>query len=391
MATRPTKSQTSQRTGRYVQQASGFSAFYPAEFPPRDLELTPLLGQLSEADQALGRLAGSASILPDPDLFVLMYVRREAVLSSQIEGTQASLMDVLEWEASPKENERRLDVNQVSNYVAALNYGLERVASLPLSLRLLREIHQRLTQGVRGGEAAKTPGEFRRSQNWVGGPSPATALYVPPPVPEMHQALDQFERFIHSTNGYPLLVRIALAQAQFETIHPFLDGNGRIGRLLISFMLCHHGVLDMPLLYLSIFFKEHRQTYYDRLQAVRDDGAWESWVAFFLEGTATVAHQATETVRKIVHLHEHLRERLSKGLGRRSGIGLRLLEHLFHLPVVSVKQVEALLGVAQPTASSLVNTLEELGVLQETTGKQRNRVFVLEEYLKLFAERDRRR
>lgn len=380
----------STRAGRYSPQPGGFRAFVPAAYPPGDLRLdAELLRLLSRADLELGKLVGATGILPNPDLFVLMYVRREAVLSSQIEGTQASLMDILEWEATRERGERRVDVREVSNYIGALRYGLKRVRSLPLSLRLLREIHGRLMKNVRGGGATKTPGEFRRSQNWVGGPSPGTARYVPPPVPEMHQALDQFERSLHAPSDYPLLVHIGLTHAQFETIHPFLDGNGRIGRLLVTFLLCEHGILREPLLYLSIFFKEHREDYYDRLQAVRDHGDWEGWLAFFLEGVATVSREATDTARKIVRLREDWWARLGD-LGRRSANALRLLDLLFQDPAVTAKSTEELLGISQPAASALVNTLAEAGVLRETTGRRKNRVFVFESYLRLFRERAKR-
>jgi len=355
----------STRAGRYVRQPEGYSAFHPAPYPPGDLRLDgSLLGLLSTADMELGRLVGSSEILPNPDLFVRMYVRREAVLSSQIEGTQASLMDVLEYEAVHARAEHRVDVREVSNYVDALRYGLKRVASLPLSLRLMREIHGKLMEGVRGGEPTKTPGEFRKSQNWVGGPSLATARYVPPPVHEMREALGLFERSLHERPPYPLLINVGLAHAQFETIHPFLDGNGRMGRLRVTFLLCEYGVLSEPLLYLSIFFKEHRQEYYDRLQAVRDVGDWEGWLAFFLEGVGTVAREATETARKIVRLREELREALPSQLGRRSGNALRLLDKLFRTPVVTVRTVEMLLGISQPAALALVDAITAAGVLQ---------------------------
>lgn len=382
---------TSTRAGRYVHQAEGYDAFVPERYPPADIDLhTRLVGLLARAEHELGRLVGAAEILPDPDLFVLMYVRREAVLSSQIEGTQASLMDVLEYEAARRAGERRMDVREVSNYVAALRYGLRRVRELPLSLRLIREIHERLMRGVRGGELSKTPGEFRRSQNWVGGASPASARYVPPPVHEMHQALDAFEKALHVDQGYPLLLRVGLAHAQFETIHPFQDGNGRIGRLLVTFMLCESGVLTEPLLYLSIFFKEHRQEYYDRLQAVRDKGDWEGWLAFFLDGVATVAAEATQTARRIVRMREAMRQRVSARFGRRSGVGLKLLDALFKEPVVTVRSVQRIVGYSQPAAAALVAAMERAGILNELTGRRRDRVWELRAYLRLFAERGRR-
>ena len=388
----PPASTTSTRAGHYVRQAEGYQAFYPAPYPPADLRLEPLLlALLSQADMELGRLVGASEILPNPDLFVRMYVRREAVLSSQIEGTQASLMDILEYEAMRARSERTIDVQEVSNYVSALRYGLRRTAALPLSLRLIREIHARLMRGgVRGGEPPKTPGEFRHSQNWVGGPSPATARYVPPPVSEMREALDRFEKALHDGAPVPVLVKVGLAHAQFETIHPFLDGNGRMGRLLITFLLCAYKVLGEPLLYLSIFFKQHRQEYYDRLQAIRDHGDWEGWLSFFLEGVATVAREATDTARHVVQLRERLRGELPTRLGRRSGNGLRLLDALFRQPLVAVKSVEKLLGLSQPAALALVDAMTGAGVLEEVTGLRRNRIFEFREYLKLFTERERR-
>src|SRR5216683_1902274 len=245
----PTRTPGLGRSGRYVRQPEGYSAFYPATYPPADLQLdAKRIDALSRADHELGRLVGATEILPNPDLFVRMYVRREAVLSSQIEGTQASLMDVLEYEAMRSHSERRVDVQEVSNYVAALRFGLKRVHSLPVSLRLVREIHEHLMHGVRGGEPARTPGEFRRSQNWVGGASPATTRFGPPPVDEMNEALHLFERSLHDPRAYPPLITVGLAHAQFETIHPFLDGNGRMGRLLITFLLCEYEILREPLL-----------------------------------------------------------------------------------------------------------------------------------------------
>jgi Fic family protein len=380
-----------ERAGRYVRQPAGYDAFIPAPFPPTDIRMAPLLMRLnSRADLALGKLVGATSILPNPDLFVFMYVRREAVLSSQIEGTQASLMDILEYEASQREAAKRMDVAEVSNYIAALRYGLERVKALPPSLRLIREIHGRLMADVRGGELPKTPGEFRRSQNWVGGPSPESARYVPPPVSVMNEALDQFEKALHAQSEYPLLVNIALAHAQFETIHPFLDGNGRMGRLLITFLLCHHGDLAEPLLYLSIFFKKNRQTYYDHLQAIRDKGDWEGWLAFFLEGVATVATEATATARQIVELREDVREQIARGVGRRASRAHHLLDGLFKNPVVNVKDVKRITGLSQPAANALANTLATMGILSESTGGRRNRVFMFDRYLALFEERGQR-
>lgn len=387
----PARDQTSTRVGSYVRQSAGYDAFVPGPFPPLDLKLDVKLMKLhGRATHELGRLVGSGEILPDVDLFVFMYVRREAVLSSQIEGTEASLVDLLEYEAEMDKGERRIDVQEITNYIEALRYGLQRAATLPLSLRLIREIHKRLMTGVRGGEPSKTPGEFRRSQNWVGGASPQTARYVPPPVPEMKQALHEFEAFLHADSDLPGLVRVGLAHAQFETIHPFLDGNGRVGRLLISFLLSHEGLLRKPLLYLSIFFKRHRQEYYDRLQAVRDSGDWEGWLAFFLDGVATVSEEATRTARRIVQLREKKRTTINRELGRRAGNGQRLLNELFRQPYVNVKMVERITGLSQPAANSLTNAMAEIGILHEVTGRQTYRVFVFGEYMELFVERDRR-
>ena len=362
----------------------------PAPFPPTDLTIDSKIFKLqSQADMELGKLIGAAQILPDTNLFLLMYVRREAVLSSQIEGTQASLTDILKYEALPQD-EQRVDLKEVSNYITALRYGLERLKTLPLSLRLIREIHEQLMQGVRGGESHKTPGEFRQSQNWVGGTSPVTARYVPPPAAQVLSSLDELEKFFHDGSDLPILIKIALCHAYFETIHPFLDGNGRIGRLLVTFMLCEARVLSEPLLYLSIFFKENRDEYYSRLQAVRDNGDWEGWLSFFLEGVATVADGATRTACDIVNLREETRDRISPLLGRRSGNALQLLDHLFKNPYVIVNHVQAALEVSQPTANALVAALEKIGVLVEMTGRKRNRVFAFEDYLKLFHEREQR-
>lgn len=266
------------RAGRWLQQSTGYRAFVPAPLPPEPpLQLDgPLQALLSQADRDLGRLDALATLLPNPDLFVAMYVRHEAVLSSQIEGTQSTLEDVLAFESDATLDTTPKDVEEVVNYVRAMNYGLARLAELPLSLRLLREIHAELMRGVRGGD--KSPGEFRTSQNWIGGANSTlrTASFIPPPTHELMPALGQLERFLHeSRNQLPLLVRCALAHAQFETIHPFLDGNGRVGRLLITLMLCAEGALQRPLLYLSLYLKTHRAEYYDRLTAIRSQGHWE--------------------------------------------------------------------------------------------------------------------
>ena len=373
------------RAGRFVKQMEGYNAFIPTSLPPdppvgMDQELARLL---SNADRALGRLDGVAIILPNPDLFVAMYVRHESVLSSQIEGTQSSLDDVLQFEIDSAGKELPKDVKDVVNYVNAMNYGLERIADLPLSLRLIREIHERLLAGVRGAE--RTPGEYRRSQNWIGpqGCTLANATFVPPPVHEMQTALDNFERFLHDTS-LPVLIHCGLAHAQFETIHPFLDGNGRVGRLLITFLLCERKVLHRPLLYLSLFLKLHRAEYYDRLMAVRRDGNWEGWLKFFLRGIEEVSQSATETARAIVNLRENQRQLIGDKLGGRAAQGMRLLDFLFEQPLISVPLVEKRLDCSFVTANKLVEHLAELGLLRETTGWQRNRRYRFDPYLALF-------
>ncbi len=374
------------RAGQFVKQPTGYRAFIPASLPPDPpVLLDPILGGLlSQADQAIGRLDGVIYTLPDADLFVAMYVRQEAVLSSQIEGTQSSLDDVLTFELDPGGQELPQDVAEVVNYVRAMNYGLERLTTLPLSLKLIREIHAVLMDGVRG--ANKQPGEFRTSQNWIGsGNVPIDrATFVPPPTQQMWQALDDLERFLHQDHSLPALVHCGLAHAQFETIHPFLDGNGRVGRLLITFLLYHQGILHRPVLYLSTFLKSHRSEYYDRLMAVREQGDWEGWLRFFLRGVAESAEAATETARAIVRMREALRNVVQEqGLGLH---GLRLLDLLFHFPVVNVRLVEQRLGVVFATANKLLKRFEELGLVNETTGGKKFRRFRYTPYLALFEE-----
>lgn len=373
------------RAGHYEPQIGGYRSFIPRDLPPVDLQIdSNLQALLSQADLALGRLDGVVEVVPDPDHFVYMYVRREAVLSSQIEGTHASLMDVLEYEAQLQRGEARIDVKEIINYIRAMEHGLRRLASLPVSRRLICEVHKVLMEGVRGGESHKTPGEFRKSQNWIGGGSPATARFVPPPPEEVSSAFGNLEQFLHDSSPMPALLKAGIAHAQFETIHPFLDGNGRTGRLLITFWLVERGVLKKPLLYPSLFFKEHRDEYVDRLQAIRDEGGWEDWLAFFLDGIAQVASGATESATSIVSLRDRDRKRVADALGRRATNGLTLIDALFRLPMVDTGTVEKLAGVSQPTASTLVREFEELGILNEITGKKRNRIFLYDEYLRLF-------
>ena len=376
------------RAGRYLAQPTGYRAFSPAPLPPQppvrlEGELQALL---SKADRALGRLDGSIQTLPNPDLFVFMYVRKEAVLSSQIEGTQSSLQDLLAAEAHILSPDLPRDVDEVVNYVTAMNYGLARLDALPVSVRLIREIHERLLQGVRG--ARLTPGELRRTQNWIGpgGCTLSEATFVPPPPHEVPEALGALETFLHADSDIPALIQIGLAHAQFETIHPFLDGNGRVGRLLISFLLCQREILVKPVLYLSHYFKRHRTEYYERLQAVRDTGDWEGWLAFFLRGVASVSLEATDTARRILALREDHRARVTQGLGRAAGNGHKVLEHLYQRPIVAVADVEALTATSYTAANNLVSRMVELGVLVEATGYRRNRLFRYQAYIDLFGE-----
>jgi len=315
-----------------------------------------------------------------------MYVRKEAVLSSQIEGTQSSLHDLLAAEAEILSPERPRDVEEVINYVRAVNHGLERLTDMPVCIRLIREMHRVLLEGVRGSD--RKPGELRRGQNYI-GPRPGTlaeAVFIPPPADLIPETLGELESFLHSEDDLPLLVKIGLAHAQFETIHPFEDGNGRVGRLLITFLLCERQVLMKPVLYLSYYLRRYRQEYYESLQAVRDAGDWEGWLTFFLQGVAEVSAQATETARRILALRENHRALIAQYFGRASGNGHRLLEWLYERPIVSVNEVQDLIGTSYPAANALVSRMEDHGILREITGHRRNRRFRYEDYVQLFAD-----
>jgi Fic family protein len=344
-----------------------------------------LWGLLSEADRALGRLEGSTGVLPNPDLFVVMYIRKEAVLSSQIEGTIATLLDVLEVEAEAVQLDTPQDADEVINYISAMRHGLARLKRLPVSLRLIREIHGKLMAGARGGN--KTPGEFRRSQNWVGAPGSTltTATYVPPPVPEMHTALSALEKFIHDPAPLPTLIKVGLVHSQFETIHPFLDGNGRVGRLLITFLLCERRILTRPLLYLSHFFKQNQAEYYQRLADVQRKGDWEGWLKFFLRGVAEVSNHAAATSRGVVDLRERHRQLIQDQM-KGGHKALTLLDRLYFSPVVSVSMVESFTKLSFANANELVRRFVGLNLLREITGRPRNRLFAYEPYLALFTE-----
>lgn len=379
---------TPNRAGQYVHQISGYRAFSPTPLPPAPpIRFDSVLqGLLSQADQSLGRLDGSIQTLPHPDLFVYMYVKKEAVLSSQIEGTQSSLQDVLAAEARILSPDRPRDVDEVVNYIRAMNHGIKRLVEIPVSVRLIREIHAELLKDVRGSHL--TPGTLRTSQNWI-GPSGCTlneATFVPPPPHEVPQKLVELEQFLHTNTELPPLIKIGLIHAQFETIHPFLDGNGRIGRLLITFLLREQQILLKPVLYLSYFFKRYRQQYYEHLQSVRDAGMWEQWITFFLQGIVEVSKQATDTARKILALRETHRRAITDKLGRAAGNGHRMLEHLYTHPIVSVNDVQNLIGTTSPAANNLVTRMVALGILHEITGQSRNRRFTYQSYIQLFQD-----
>ena len=315
-----------------------------------------------------------------------MYVRREAVLSSQIEGTQASLDDLVAAEARLRGDRPMGDVNEVINYTAALNFGIARLAELPLSGRLLREIHEILMTGVRGGHA--TPGAFRTTQNWIGasGATLTNAVFVPPPPEAVAEQISQLERFLHQPTDLPLLVQVGLAHSQFETIHPFVDGNGRLGRLLITFLLCERAVLTKAVLYISLTLKRRRQEYYERLQAVRDRGAWEEWLVFFLDCVTEAALDAAKLAKAILVLRENHRDAVVDGLGARAGKAIKLLERLYRAPYIDVGEAAAMLNVSYANANTIISVLEESGILREATGNARNRVFVYEDYIALFRD-----
>jgi len=376
--------------GRLEQRGGGqasYRAFIPAPLPPEPpLRLTDELHDLLErANRALGRLDGLATLLPDPALFLYLYVRKEAVLSSQIEGTQSSFSELLLFESSVFPGVPLDDVQEVSRYVGAMFHGLHRLKNgFPLSLRLLREIHAVLMAGGRGSEQA--PGEFRTSQNWIGGSRPGNAAYVPPPAEALMEHLGALERFLHDVPARtPTLVKAALAHVQFETIHPFLDGNGRLGRLLITFLLCAEGALAEPLLYLSLYLKQNRTRYYDLLQQVRMEGDWEEWLCFFLEGVETTAAGAAGTARRILAILERDRTRID-GAGRAAGTLLRLHHLMRRKPLLTIPGAVAELGLSHPTVSSGVRTLEGLGIVKEVTGRGRDRVYAYQEYLDLLNE-----
>ncbi len=362
----------SPKAGRVIQTSLGYAAFVPAPLPPEIAYTAELVRALSRADQALSELSGLGRHLPNPHILIAPYVRREAVLSSRIEGTRTNIEELLRDEVeSGSEGAGGEDVREVRNYVAALERGIKRLGELPLSLRLVREIHDRLMEGVRGGGA--TPGEFRKSQNWIGPPGStlSTATYVPPPPAEMTEALGAWEQFLHERESVPDLVQCALMHEQFEAIHPFLDGNGRVGRLLITLFLIERGRLSQPLLYLSDYVERHRQDYYELLQRVRTDGDWTGWLMFFLSGVEETAREAVGRAGTLTDLREEFRARLTS-----SPRAVALLDQLFVNPYVTVARAAELLRVSNPTARQAVAALQKCGMLEEVTGRTWGRLYL---------------
>jgi Fic family protein len=380
------KKDGSTRAGRWQRQPGPepYRCFHPAPLPPvPPLELSETLQVAQDrATKALARLDGMAGLLPNPGLILYAYIRKEAVLSSQIEGTQSSLSDLLLHESKQAPGVPASDVKEVSNYVAAMEHGLKRLKDgFPMSLRLIREIHAVLMKGTRGGD--KHPGEFRTSQNWVGGTRPGNAVYVPPPPYEVLPALGALEKFIHGEPVQtPTLIKTGLVHAQFESIHPFLDGNGRVGRLLISLMLYNEGALAYPLLYLSLYFKQRRTAYYDALMRVRTDGRWEEWLAFYLAGVEEVAQEANETSERLVKLFAKDRREIAE-MGKAAASTLKVHELLEKHCLLSLAFVQKELGLSLPTVASAMARLQKAGIIRELTGRRRKQIFVYQSYWKL--------
>lgn len=377
----------SKRAGQWYPHTGpeDFNYFVPAPLPPNPpLDYALLHAQIEKASCALGKLEGLAEILPDVDLFMYGYIRKEAVLSSQIEGTQSTLSDLLLFENELVPGVPREDAQEVSNYVSALNYGLGRLKTLPISSRLLREIHARLLEGRRGSEW--TPGEFKTKQNWVGGSRPGNAVYVPPPPDIAMDCLGAMEKFVHDIPlATPPLLKAGLVHAQFESIHPFPDGNGRIGRLLITFILCAEGMISRPLLYLSLYFKQHKKEYYNVLQRVRTHGEWEKWLEFYLKGVAEVAEQAASTALKLRKLFENDRERI-RALGKKSSVALQVYDLITKKPMLSPIEAKKNLKVSYPALTRALQNLQGLGIVREKTGKKTYQLYVYDNYLKILSE-----
>ena len=376
----------SERAGTLVPQKGGYAAFVPKPLPPEDLDLDEgLLLLLSKADTALARLDGVIQVLPNPDLFVAMYIKKEALLSSQIEGTQASLRGVLEYEADLKPEEDINEVREVVNYIKAMGHGMEKLEFSEFSIDLLNEIHRFLIQGTRGGY--KRPGTIRAEQNWIGtaGTPIQDAVYVPPP-PEMVPALMRnLERFIQQPDRIPLLIKAALIHAQFESVHPYLDGNGRMGRLLITFFLYYKGMLSKPLLYLSFYLKKHQQEYYRILNDIRYSGDWETWIAFFLRGVIEASTNSVETAKKIIGLRSDLvNTLLEKNIG--GVVALKFIDVLFETPLITVSRAAEALDISRQSANALVKKFEDAGILVEITGNQRYKRYIFSDYLRIVQE-----
>lgn len=356
----------------------------PPPLPPNPpIDLQKLYPYLEKATLALAELNSVTEIIPNKALFIYMYVRKEALLSSQIEGTQSSFADLILFEHHQKTQVTVADVEEVSNYVKAIQHGLDRLKkNFPLSLRLMREIHEKLLSGSRG--SSKKPGEFRRTQNWIGGTRPGNALFVPPPPEQMKVCLSDFEKFLHA-DDLPLLIKAGLAHVQLESIHPFLDGNGRLGRLLIILLLCQGNMLNEPILYLSLYLKQNRSLYFDLLQQVRLDGAWEAWLEFFLEGVVQSAKQSLSTAKEINKLFENDLAKI-KTLGRARFSCAQAFDYLKQLPQISVQILSQELSMTEPTARSALNHMVDLGILKEISGKQRDKVYVYQKYLSILEE-----
>ncbi|MBX7134326.1 MAG: Fic family protein [Fimbriimonadaceae bacterium] len=370
--------------GQYIAQPAGYRAFIPGPFPPGDIELSKRnRSALETANIALGRLDGITDLLPDLEFFILMYIRKEAALSSQVEGTQATIVDALRAEGEMRSGLPD-DVDDILRYVDAMNQGIERLKDLPLSVRLVREVHETLMQSGGRSHGHVMPGEFRTTQNWIGGASPNTARYVPPPPHLIGPAMGELEMFLHDPGSLPILIKAGLAHAQFETIHPFVDGNGRTGRLLVTFFLCERRILKRPVLYLSEYYRRNRDTYFDRLQAYHDRADVDGWLEFFLQGVAQVAAEATETVRGINRLREE-DVPLVAAFGKNQETAMRLLRHLYGLPVVSVRNVERVTGLSRTNANRLVAKFVDAGILVQTDESvEYGRSFAYKRYLDLF-------
>lgn len=376
----------SDRTGFLVERATAGESFYsfvPHSLPPKDLVLSGThFDLLEKANRGLGKLDGLSRLLPAPQLFIYWYVRKEAVLSSQIEGTQSSLSDLLLYEEKEAPGVPLEDVEEVSQYVAALEYGLKRLSEgFPMSLRLIKEIHQILLSTGRG--SASSPGEFRRSQNWIGGTRPGNARFVPPPPENLLDLLSDLEKFVHDIpERTPTLIKAALAHVQFETIHPFLDGNGRVGRLLIILILCAENAITEPTLYLSLYFKRNRDVYYDFLQKVRTEGKWEEWLEFFLEGVRITAEEAVDSAEKILEIFAADRRKI-EDLGRPAVSVLKVHQLLQRKPIISVPTTSKELNLTAPTVRSAIENLQKIGLIEEITGKQRDRLFSYKSYMEI--------